>query len=223
MVDNTKNRNESKGDRKSKSTNTSGLFVRDFNTVREIMRSIYLYGLYSDVRLFEKAISLHQAIECTLSDEKGNEKRVRCYPALMDYYAAKGHMNAIMYLKDIDDFLHVTFTQIKDFKMIEGDTLELRDRYLQYMGQNRIKAGFEIIPNASAIDRVLRLFSFYPRDMKYNPDSNLYTMTIHYFKEDYHILQKDILSAGRYIRVLSHDQLKKDIHDRTYKALSNYE
>ena len=35
-----------KTDGKSSSTNISGLFIRDFNAVREIMRSIYLFGCY---------------------------------------------------------------------------------------------------------------------------------------------------------------------------------
>ena len=73
-----------------------------------------------------------------------------------------------------------------------------------------------------AIDRIVRMFSNYKRQVEYNPENETYKMSIEYSKNDYAILQRDILSAGEYIVVLEPLELKELIHERVKKANGNY-
>jgi len=174
-----------------------------------------------NIQLFRKAISDKVALTCDLELDKKKLKGVKLYPIIMDYFATTDKVDSIVYLEEKDEFRHLDFNTVKNIKM-SNDKKELKEKFDIWRSEEYQATTFEIVPKMFAIDRIVRMFSNYKRRVEYNPDNETYKMTIEYAKNDYGILQRDILSAGEYIVVLEPAELKDMIHKRVKKAIKNY-
>ena len=174
-----------------------------------------------NIQIFRQAINENVAITCDLELDKKKLKKVKLYPLVMDYFATTDKVDAIAYYEDKDEIRHIDFNTVSNIK-ITKDKKELDEKYQNWRKEEYKTTTFEIVPKMFAIDRIVRMFSNYKRQVEYNPENETYKMSIEYSKNDYAILQRDILSAGEYIVVLEPLELKELIHDRVKKANGNY-
>ena len=174
-----------------------------------------------DIQIFREAISENVAITCDFELDKKKLKKVKLYPMVMDYFATTDKVDAIVYYEDNDEIRHIDFNTVSNVK-ITKDKKDLNEKYQNWRKEDYKTTTFEIVPKMFAIDRIVRMFSNYKRQVEYNPENETYKMTIEYSKNDYANLQRDILSAGEYIVVLEPFELKELIHERIKKANGNY-
>ena len=174
-----------------------------------------------NIQLFRQAIDNNVAITCDLQFDNKQIKKAKIYPMIMDYFATTDRVDVIVYYEDKDEMRHIDFTTINNAKLTEDENT-YRDKFEKWRQGEYRTCTFEIVPKMFAIDRIVRMFSYYKRSVEYNPENETYKMSIEYAKNDYAILQRDILSAGEYIVVLDPPELKELIHERVKKANKNY-
>ena len=174
-----------------------------------------------DVSLFQKAISNKTAIICDINAPDLKLKKAKIYPIVMDYFATTDKVDAIVYIEKEDNFVHLDFNTVSNVKSSDEEKI-LREKFYEWRESEYKTVTIEIFPRMFAIDRIVRMFSNYKRQVEYNPETETYRMTIEYARNDYSLLQRDILSAGEYILVLEPEELKNQIHDRLTKAKGNY-
>ena len=177
--------------------------------------------LLENVHLFQQAIDEKVAIVCDLALPEIKLKKKKIYPIVLDYFASTDRVDSIVYFEDEDDFMHIDFNTVTNAKLTD-ERLELKEKFDDWRDKEYTSTTIEIIPKMFAIDRIIRLFSSYKRQVEFNPKTETYKMTIEYAKSDYANLQRDILSTSDYIVVLDPPELKNLIYKRVLKAENNY-
>lgn len=187
---------------------------RDFGDERE--------ESLKNVSLLQTAIHTKQCVKCSLHLGGKVQKDIAIYPMAMDYYAAQDKINLILYDEKKDFMFPADLNEITDVKLI-GKEKVLFDRFMKWREETYVPATFQIAPKKFAVDRIVRMFSHYQRNVEFDPKTDIYTMQIEYNKADDLVLQRDILSAGEYIRVLEDKNLRQGIQKRIEQATKNYQ
>ncbi len=84
-------------------------------------------------------------------------------------------------------------------------------KYAQYLKGHLRTCELQIDPVKHALDRILRVFSYYEKEVSFNYQENHYLMKLKYYDFDEYSLIRNILSAGEFVVVKKPVSLQKKI------------
>lgn len=156
------------------------------------------------------------------SDLYNGEASEHGYPLRAEYSPGEERMRLIVYTEN-HTFAYMVVGQMSDVSEdINSDTKDLEELYKEFLkGQERTMI-MKIKPVSYAVERIVRLFSYYEKTITYNPADSVYTMRLKYNVFDEKALIRDVLSCGDYVIVEGNPDLKAAIQKRVQKTVQNY-
>lgn len=94
-------------------------------------------------------------------------------------------------------------------------------RYSEYLKKHLRTCEIQIETVRYALDRILRVFSYYEKEVRFNYHENQYLMELKYYDFDEYSLIRNILSAGEFVIVRKPLSLKKKIIQEIDLMLQN--
>lgn len=172
------------------------------------------------VSLIREAIQHHKAIRCDYQTRTTVQFHGQLlYPKFFEY-TSNERLRVITWSPLVGCFIKNTVGRMSNVYIDENARkVDLDALWNEFILHHERTAVLELEPNEYALERMVRLFSCYDREMEYDNNRNMLRMTIRYLDTERLDIMRDILSCGDYISVKEPLDLVEGIHERVRKAL----
>lgn len=180
-------------------------------------------------------ISFHY--QPVFSDQYDASLEQRGYPVRLEYFPGGNRVRVVIYMKESEVFTYMMVERMSDIHEAPASDTEASDpdretqdsdeetpdeKYSEFIGKQERQLIMKIKPVSFALERIVRLFSYYHKKMVFDPDTSIYTMTLTYRKSDEEAVVRDILSCGDFVKVEGNPQLRDKVLARIHDAKNNY-
>ena len=152
-----------------------------------------------------------------------NHTKIKIYenqeliPLRIESTSNKNLWTVTAYLKKEDRFINLNISRLSGLKKgsrIE-DVLIVEQKYKEFLQkQKKQTVVLELSANNYDIDRFVRVFSYYEKQIEYNKKTNIYTITLQYYSFDEDELIINILNFGKLISIKSPTALQQKINNQ---------
>lgn len=151
------------------------------------------------------------------------DRRELGYPLRLEYFPDGNRIRVVMYMAG-GRYTCMMAGRMKNIEIASKAKSENIDAlYQKYLESDKRELIMEIKPVSYALERIVRLFSYYKKTMTCDEKSSVYTMRLEYMSYDEQTLIRDILSCGDFVRVVGNPDLREKIRKRIHQATVNYQ